>query len=150
MTVMQRIGLILSGTLFATSGAFAADAVHGKKLFEECAACHSLERGVHTVGPSLNGVFERKAGEVAEFRYSPAMKKSALPWSARTLDIFLADPQQEIRGNRMPYSGMAEARDRADLIETCKPRPSSTALDVANDSRAVRVHAALVDATRRA
>ena len=117
MTAMRRIGFVLLGSVFATSGALAADAAHGKKLFEECAACHSLERGVHTVGPSLNGVFERKAGELAEFRYSPAMKKSALPWSARTLDIFLADPQQEIRGNRMPYSGMAEARDRADLIE---------------------------------
>ena len=112
--------IVLSGSL-AVSGAHAdGDAARGKKIFEECAACHSLERGANGVGPTLNGVFERKAGELAEFRFSPAMKKSALPWSARTLDIFLADPQQEIRGNRMPFSGVPDARDRADLIEYLK------------------------------
>ena len=110
--------LIVSLTV---TGAYAdGDAARGKKLFEECAACHSLERGANGVGPTLNGVFERKAGELADFRYSPAMKRSALPWSARTLDIFLADPQQEIRGNRMPFSGVPDARDRADLIEYLK------------------------------
>ncbi len=116
--IMPLLGL--GGLLVVTVAHADGDAARGKKLFDECAACHSLERGVHAVGPSLYGVFERKAGELAEFRYSPPMKKSALPWSARTLDIFLADPQQEIRGNRMPYSGMTEARDRADLIEYLK------------------------------
>ena len=104
--------------MFAATCAYAdGDAARGKKLFEECAACHSLERGVHGVGPGLNGVFDRKAGDLADYRYSPAMKKSGVTWSARTLDIFIADPQQEIKGNRMPYSGMADARDRGDLIE---------------------------------
>ena len=106
---------------------------------------------MHTVGPSLNGMFERKAGELAEFRYSPAMKKSALPWSTRTLDIFLADPQQEIRGNRMPYSGMAEARDRADLIEYLQRRDEVARLLTSRTGvAAVRLYAALVGATRRA
>ena len=109
--------LVLTG-LFAAAGAHAdGDAARGKKLFEECAACHSLERGVNGVGPGLQGVFERKAGDLADYRYSPAMKRSGLAWSARTLDIFIADPQKEILGNRMPFSGMPEARDRADLIE---------------------------------
>jgi cytochrome c len=114
-----RLGLL--SAVLAVTGAYAdGDAAKGKKVFEECTACHSLEKGAHGVGPSLNGVFERKAGELAEYRYSPAMKRSALPWSARTLDLFLADPQQEIKGNRMPYSGLPEARDRADLIEYLK------------------------------
>ena len=117
MKIMNKFGLILAGSLFGTSGAFAADAAHGKKLFEECVACHSLERGVNGVGPSLQGMFERKAGDVAEYRYSPAMKRSGIAWSAQTLDAYLADPQNNIKGNRMPYSGMPEARDRADLIE---------------------------------
>ncbi|MDB5810912.1 MAG: cytochrome c family protein [Betaproteobacteria bacterium] len=112
------VGLIVLTGAFATSCAYAdGDAARGKKIFEECAACHSLEKGVNAVGPTLHGVFERKAGELTEFRYSPAMKRSALPWSARTMDIFLTDPQQEIKGNRMPYSGIANANDRADLIE---------------------------------
>jgi cytochrome c len=123
MNVMSKHALrfmVLTGSL-AVTGAYAdGDAARGKKLFEECAACHALERGANGVGPTLNGVFERKAGELVDFRYSPAMKRSALPWSARTLDIFLADPQLEIRGNRMPFSGVPEARDRADLIEYLK------------------------------
>ena len=109
--------VLVLGALLAVAGNAQADAERGKKLFEECAACHTLDRSVNGVGPGLQGVFERKAGDLPEFRYSPAMKKSGLAWSARTLDIFLADPQQEMRGNRMPYSGMPEARDRADLIE---------------------------------
>jgi cytochrome c len=116
--ILQSV--LLSGALAATSAHADGDAARGKKVFEECAACHSLEKGANGVGPSLHGVFERKAGELADFRFSPAMKKSALPWSARTLDLFLADPQQEIRGNRMPYSGIGDANDRADLIEYLK------------------------------
>jgi cytochrome c len=117
MKVMHKSGLILAGSLFAASGALAADAAHGKQLFEECITCHSLERGVNGVGPSLQGMFERKAGDVAEYRYSPAMKRSGIAWSAQSLDAYLADPQNYIKGNRMPYSGMPEARNRADLIE---------------------------------
>ena len=68
------------------------------------------------VGPNLHGVIGRKAGEVADFRYSPAMKRSGVTWSERELDAYIAEPQKKIPGNRMPYSGMPEARDRADLI----------------------------------
>ncbi len=117
--VVLRSALV-SGTLLAFGAQADGDAARGKKVFEECAACHSLEKGANGVGPTLHGVFERKAGELAEFRFSPAMKRSALPWSARTLDLFLADPQQEIKGNRMPYSGIGDAKDRADLIEYLK------------------------------
>ena len=113
--ILQSVAL--SAALAVTSAQADGDAARGKKIFEECAACHSLEKGANGVGPTLHGVFERKAGELADFRFSPAMKRSALPWSARTLDIFLADPQQEIKGNRMPYSGVADPRDRTDLIE---------------------------------
>jgi len=32
------------------------------------------------------------------------------------MDAFLADPQGVVPGNRMPYSGLADAKERADLI----------------------------------
>ena len=92
------------------------DVTRGKKLFEECAACHALEPGVNGIGPSLHGLFGRKAGEVPDFRYSAALKRSAITWSPRTLDAYIADPQREVPTNRMPYAGMPDARDRADLI----------------------------------
>jgi len=92
------------------------DAKHGQKLFEECHACHAAERGVNGVGPSLYGVFGRRAGELDDFRYSPALKKSGITWTAKTLDAYIADPQKAVPANRMPYAGMPEARDRADLL----------------------------------
>ena len=96
--------------------AFAQDAARGQKLFDECAACHALERNTQSVGPDLHGVFGRKAGTLEDFRYSPALKRSNITWSAKTLDAYIADPQKAVPQNRMPYAGMPEARDRADLI----------------------------------
>jgi cytochrome c len=61
-------------------------------------------------------VFGRKAGSLADFRYSPALKRSGITWTPETLDIFLADPQKTVPNNRMPYAGMPDAADRADLI----------------------------------
>jgi cytochrome c len=58
----------------------------------------------------------RKAGELADFRYSPAMKRSGVTWTAETLEKYIADPQAMIPANRMPYAGMTNASDRADLI----------------------------------
>ena len=104
--------------LAIASGAARADgdAARGEKRFEECAACHSVERGVNNVGPSLAGIFTRKAGELPDFRYSPAMKRSDIAWSPQTLDSFVGDPQKLVPANRMPYAGMADAGARADLI----------------------------------
>ena len=70
----------------------------------------------HGVGPTLFGVIGRKAGGLSDFRYSPAMKRSGVTWTEGELDAYIADPQKKIPANRMPYSGMPEARDRADLI----------------------------------
>ena len=92
------------------------DPKRGEKLFEDCRACHSVERGVSGVGPSLLGVFGRRAAERDDFRYSPALRRSGITWTPQTMDAFVADPQKTVPANRMPYSGMPEARDRADLI----------------------------------
>jgi cytochrome c len=115
---MMRYALIL----LAVTGALAAevasaDAKRGEKLFEECRACHAVERGVNGVGPDLHGVLGRRAGALDDFRYSPALKKSGITWSPQTLDAYVLDPQKTVPANRMPYGGMPEARDRADLLE---------------------------------
>jgi cytochrome c len=92
------------------------DAARGEAKFQDCAACHKLEAGANNLGPSLHGIFERKAGELADFRYSPAIKRSGIAWTPETLDKFITDPQAMVPGNRMPYAGMASASERADLI----------------------------------
>ena len=75
-----------------------------------------IQAGENEVGPSLHGVFNRKAGELADFRFSPALKRSGITWTAQSLDTFIADPQKIVPANRMPYAGMPDADDRADLI----------------------------------
>jgi cytochrome c len=109
--------LALAAVLLAASAAsHAQDAARGEKLYEECVACHSKDRGAHGVGPALHGVIGRKAAELTDFRYSPALKRSGITWNAQSLDTYIADPQKAVPANRMPYAGMTEARDRADLI----------------------------------
>jgi cytochrome c len=98
-----------------SNGAWAGDATRGEKKFEECQSCHSLDRNAESLGPSLYGVFDRKAG-TGDFRYSPAMKRSGIVWTPQTIDTFIADPQAAVSANRMPYAGMPDASDRADLI----------------------------------
>jgi cytochrome c len=112
-----RVTVALFMTLLLIGAARAdGDAARGEVKFQDCAACHKLEAGANNVGPSLHGIFERKAGELADFRYSPAIKRSGITWTPETLDKFITDPQAMAPGNRMPYAGMASASDRADLI----------------------------------
>jgi cytochrome c len=92
------------------------DAERGAKRYEECASCHTLERTQNTLGPSLYGVFSRKAGTLADYRYSPAMKRSGITWTPEAIDAFLTDPQATVPANRMPYAGLTDAVARADLI----------------------------------
>ncbi len=106
---------LLASTLVTTAHA-EGDATRGEARFRECAACHKLDAGASEVGPSLHGLFSRKAGELADFRYSPAMKRSGVTWTAETLDKYITDPQAFIPANRMPYAGISSAADRADLI----------------------------------
>jgi cytochrome c len=115
MSAMTRLTAAVAFVL-AAGAAEAADAGHGKALFVECASCHTLNASGEGVGPGLKGLFGRKAGSLEDFRYSAAMRRSAITWNAQTLDTYLADPQKEVPGNRMPYSGMPNAADRADLI----------------------------------
>jgi cytochrome c len=106
---------ILAMLLTITAAHAAGDAARGEQKYIECGACHSLKPGVTIVGPSLVGLFGRKAGSQTDFRYSPAMRRSGITWDAKTLDEFIADPQKSVPANRMPYAGMPDANDRADL-----------------------------------
>jgi cytochrome c len=113
--MMRAIPIVLA-LVFPVAAYADGDAARGEKKFEECASCHTTAAGQNGVGPSLHGVFGRKAGDLTDYRYSPAMKRSALTWSAQTVDTFIADPQKAVPANRMPYAGMPGASDRADLI----------------------------------
>ncbi len=93
---------------------FAADAAHGKQVFAQCAACHSDKPDA--IGPSLKGVYGRKSGSLSDFRYSNAMLRANLTWDDANLHAYIKDPQAKVPGNHMPFSGVADAKTRSDLV----------------------------------
>jgi cytochrome c len=103
------------------------DPARGEKLYEDCVACHPIERGAHGIGPTLYGIIGRKAGEMADYRYSRALRHSGITWTAEALDTFIADPQASVPANRMPYAGMPDTVDRADLIAYLQRMSKSSA-----------------------
>ena len=105
-------GLILVAALAA------GDAAAGEAVYSRCQGCHSLE--YNRTGPKHCGVIGRRAGSVAGYDYSPAMKKSGIVWGEKSLDRFLADPPKTVPGTTMTYAGVPEAKDRADLIAFLK------------------------------
>jgi cytochrome c len=117
---MLRVFTVIAAAMFpailVVSTASAGDAARGEKRFEECASCHSVAAGQNGVGPSLHDIVGRKAASLDDFRYSPAMRRSGITWTPQALDTFVADPQKLVPANRMPYAGLTDAGDRADLI----------------------------------
>jgi cytochrome c len=93
------------------------DPRRGAEQYRLCAACHALEPGVHTTGPSLAGMFDRPAGTAEGFpRYSAALRGAGFAWDADTLDAWLAEPADMLPGTYMDIPGMPDAQARADLI----------------------------------
>jgi cytochrome c len=102
----------------SVTAAAAADADHGKAVFQQCAACHTDKPGA--IGPSLRGVFGRESGSVDGFRYSDAMKRANLTWDEANLRDYISNPQGKIKGNRMPFGGLTSPKDLDDLVAYLK------------------------------
>jgi cytochrome c len=94
--------------------AWAADATGGAALYERrCGGCHAVEHD--RIGPRHAGLIGRKAGSVPGFDYSPALRASAVVWTAATVDRWLADPEALIPGQRMGFR-LSDAAERAAII----------------------------------
>ena len=100
----------------APAAASAGDAASGAKLFAQCRVCHSVEPGKNGLGPSMHGVVGRKAGTLAGFNYSPAMKASGFVWSDAKLNDYLRAPMKSVPGTKMAFAGIADDKRRADVI----------------------------------
>jgi cytochrome c len=113
-TTMLRMGAAALVAGFSGAGAMAADAAHGNELFIACAACHTEKPDA--IGPNLKGVFGRKSASLDDFRYSNPMKRADLVWDAANLRAYLLDPQAKVKGNRMPFGGVANPAEADDLV----------------------------------
>jgi cytochrome c len=111
----------LSGSVPPVSPAPEA-ATRGDKLFRKCRACHTLTPGDQSkAGPTLFGLFGRRAGSVSGYSYSAALRDSGIVWTPETVDrLFAQGPEAVAPGSKMPLQKMPDDQDRADLIEFLK------------------------------
>ena len=97
------------------------DLERGARAFRACMACHSLTPGQHLTGPSLAGVWQRKAGTAPGYRrYSQALQHSGLVWDEARLDAWLAKPSALVPGNEMNFAGIPDRQARADIVAYLK------------------------------
>lgn len=95
----------------------AAKPPSGEELFKrQCSTCHTVNAAdPQRQGPTLAGVFGRKAGTVSGFHYSPGFAKADWSWDEAHLDPWLTNPQAVIPGAIMPYK-QAKAEVRTAII----------------------------------
>jgi cytochrome c len=106
------------GAALAGNPAAAADATHGKALYQACLACHSEK--LDAIGPSLKGVVGRKSAALEDFRYSAPMRRANLTWDEANLRAYIMDPQATVKGNRMPFGGLRASGDVDDIVAYLK------------------------------
>ncbi len=118
---------VLSLFLLSINGANAQDEKtvnDGARLFVVCQSCHTVSPTAKSLfGPSLHGLFGRKAGALPGYHYSAAMKaagNNGMVWDDQTLDEFLTSPKSVVPGTIMSLEGFADDTDRASLIAYLK------------------------------
>ena len=93
-------------------------AAKGTDVFAaECAECHSVKEGKNKKGPSLFAVLGRKAGTIADFKYSDPMKDSGIGWTREKLQAYIAAPKRAVPGGKMKYDGLDNATEMNELLD---------------------------------
>jgi len=93
---------------------------NGERQFaRKCSICHSLTPDdQRRAGPTLHGVFGRRAGTLPGYIYSETLQGSDIIWTEQTINaLFDQGPDHYIPGSKMPMQRITQAQDRADLIE---------------------------------
>jgi cytochrome c2 len=148
MQAMQRIGpyaaaavviiAVVTGVAWAsrtqsarvpgirTAGAysFKARPVGADGPLGECVVCHSVESGGPLrVGPPLHGIVGARKARTEWYGYSPALRKAGGTWTEADLDKYLTAPSKFLPGTSKTIIGIADAKQRADIIAALKNAP---------------------------
>ena len=108
-------GISESGNVMALFAS--TNASEGSKIFKKCAACHSIaQNGGNKIGPALWGVLGRKVGSVSDYKYSKGMAAHGKLWSFEEMNSFLIKPKDWIKGTKMSFAGIKNAKERAAVI----------------------------------
>jgi cytochrome c len=70
------------------------------------------------MGPDLYGLLDRGVARAEHYdAYTPALEKLGGEWTERRLNEFLRDPQAVAPGTSMSFPGIADDRQRAELVD---------------------------------
>jgi cytochrome c len=101
-------------TLLASADAARGDA-DTKKL--GCVVCHTFnEGGKAGLGPNIYGIVGAPHAHMQGYTYSPALKGKEGPWTYDALNEWLKKPSAYAPGTKMTFAGVADAKERADII----------------------------------
>ncbi|MFV0294608.1 MAG: c-type cytochrome [Hyphomicrobiaceae bacterium] len=112
----------------------------GERQFaRKCSVCHTLGRdGRNRAGPSLGGVFGRRAGTLPGYPFSDALKGSGIVWNDDTIGkLFALGPDTFTPGSKMPLQRITDVSHRKALIEYLKAATRPSAGSSAREERGV-------------
>jgi len=94
-----------------------ASVEHGAQVVKQCQSCHNFQEGQGAkIGPDLYGVVGRPVASKANFNYSAALKAKGGTWTFEALNKWLTDPRGDVPGTAMTFAGIANEKQRADVI----------------------------------
>lgn len=84
-----------------------------------CSGCHRIHDGfAHRMGPDLYRLLDRGVAGAQNYgAYTPALQQLGGDWNKQRLDEFLRDPQAVAPGTSMVFPGIADDRQRAELVD---------------------------------
>jgi cytochrome c len=123
--ILLKLLAVLLMVAFDSSNAQEADlsdrAEAGAIVFKKCMACHQVGPTARNgIGPVLNGVVGRPAGQYSGYSYSSANKRSGLVWDEPTLTRYLRGPGDVVPGTKMVFFGLKKDQEVADVIAYLK------------------------------
>jgi cytochrome c len=118
IAAMIMLGIAVPAGIVLPTIATAQAKPDGAALYQaKCGGCHSI--ATNRIGPAHKGVFGRKAGMAAGYKYSPALKASGIVWNDQTLDKWLQGPPKVVKGTKMFFT-VPDPAQRAAIIAYLK------------------------------
>jgi len=95
-----------------------ADVAVGEKVSHKCTMCHTFNKGESDrIGPNLWNTIGNARAHSGSFNYSDELKNMHNEkWTYDALNLYITNPHKFAPGDKMSFPGIADQKERADLI----------------------------------